>query len=165
LTAGFINYLPAGPTPIIFAVLAQYHAMIPHIYRYRVAASAAPPTTQEFVGLTFSDKSYRYALALQLALLQIPGTVLGAAVGWIIGYSWRNDMLPGALTRWRVPGWVVGMRSQKRSDGFEGLRRRLEGENTAAAVATGAQGRQGAGDPGRRRAFGQQILDQFRGGL
>ena len=35
------NYLPAGPTPLIFAMLAQYHAAIPHIYKYRIAASAA----------------------------------------------------------------------------------------------------------------------------
>lgn len=135
--------------------------MIPHIYRYRVAASPAPPTNDEFVGLTFSDKSYRYAMAIQLALLQMPGSVLGAAVGWVVGYSWRNDLLPGALTRWRVPGWVVGARSQKRNDGFEGLRRRLEGENSAATLATGVRGQAG-GDAGRRRAFGEQARDAFR---
>jgi hypothetical protein len=164
LSAGVINYLPAGPTPIVFAILAQYHAMIPHVYRYRVAASPAAPANEEFVGLTLSDKSYRYALALQLALFQIPGSALGAVVGWVVGYSWRNDLLPGALTRWRLPGWVVGDRSQKRNQGFEGLRRRLEGENSAATMATGVQG-QPAGDAGRRRAFGGQIMDQFRGAL
>lgn len=162
-TAGFVNYLPAGPTPIVFAVLAQYHAMIPHIYKYRVASSPAPPTNEEFAGLTLSDKSYRYALAIQLAMFQMPGSVLGAVVGWVVGYAWRNDMLPGALTRWRLPGWIVGLRSQKRRNGFEGLRRRLEGESSGA-VASGVQGQPG-GEQGRRRALGQQILDQFRGGL
>jgi hypothetical protein len=164
LTAGVVDYLPAGPTPIVFAILAQYHAMIPHIYRYRVAASSTPSTNEEFVGLTFSDKSYRYALALQLAMLQIPGSVLGAAVGWVVGYAWRSDLLPGALTRWRLPGWMVGVSSQKRSDGFDGLRRRLEGENSAATLATGVHG-QGPREVERRRPFGQQILDQFRGAL
>ena len=164
LTGGVVNYLPAGPTPIIFALLAQYHALIPHIYKYRLASSAAPPTNDEFVGLTFSDKSYRYALAFQLAMLQLPGSALGAVVGWVVGYSWRNDLLPGALTRWRLPGWVVGLRDQKRRDGFEGLRRRLEGESSGAAVTSGMQG-QIVGDQGRRRPLGQQILEQFRGGL
>jgi hypothetical protein len=164
LTVGVFNYLPAGPTPIIFAILAQYHAIIPHIYKYRLALSASPPTNEEFYGLTFSDKSYRYLLALQLALFQWPGSLLGAAVGWVVGYSWRNDILPGALTRWRIPGWMVGIRTQKRSEEFEGLRRRLEGENAPSATATGVQPT-ADGEAGRRRTMGQQILDQFRGAL
>jgi hypothetical protein len=68
-------------------------------------------------------------------------------------------VLPGAVMRWRVPGWVVGIRGKKRGD-YEGLRRRLEGENTAAA--TGSDGRLG-GDVARRRTLGRQLLDQFRG--
>lgn len=164
LTFGAFNYLPAGPTPIIFAVLAQYHAMIPHIYKYRLALSASSPTDDESAGLTFSDKSYRYLLAVQLALFQWPGSLLGAAVGWVVGYSWRNDLLPGMLTRWRVPGWVVGIRTQKRSEGFEGLRRRLEGEDSPTATATGARvGAESDADTGRRRTMGQQIIDQVRG--
>ena len=162
VTAGLFNYLPAGPTPIIFAVLAQYHAMIPHIYKYRLAMSASPPSNDQFVGLTFSDKSYRYLLAIQLALFQWPGSLLGAAVGWVVGYSWRNDLLPGAVTRWRIPGWMVGIRSQKRTREFEGLRQRLEGENSSSATATGVQGPVD-GDAGRRRPLGQQVLDQIRG--
>lgn len=168
VTVGHFNYLPAGPTPLIFAILAQYHAIIPHVYKYRLAFSASPPTNDEFVGLTFSDKSYGYALALQLALMQWPGSLLGALVGWAVGYSWRNDLLPGTLTRWRVPGWLVGAGIQKRSAEFEGLRRRLEEEAsataTATATATDVQDQAGA-DAGRRRTFGQQILEQFRGAL
>ncbi|KAK1674340.1 UBA domain-containing protein Ucp14 [Colletotrichum godetiae] len=153
LTAGLFNYMPAGPTPIIFAILAQYHAAIPSTYRYRVAASSAPPTNDQFVGLTFSDKSYRYALALQLALFQWPGSLLGAAVGWVVGYSWRNDLLPVALTKWRLPGWMVGVKTPRRRTEFEGLRRRLEGEGSSATTS-GAQG-QVDGDAGRRRPAGQ----------
>jgi len=164
LTLGMFNYLPAGPTPIIFAILAQYHAMIPPIYKYRLALSASPPSLDDFVGLTFSNKSYRYALAVQLALFQWPGSLLAAAVGWIVGYSWRNDLLPGALARWRIPGWMVGVRAHRRSDEFEGLRRRLEGENSATATATGVQS-QADSAAGRRRTMPQQLLDQFRGAL
>lgn len=174
MTFGAFNYLPAGPTAIIFALLAQYHAMIPHIYKYRLALSTSSPASDESAGLTFSDKSYRYLLAVQLALFQWPGSLLGALVGWAVGYSWRNDLLPAMLTRWRIPGWVVGVRTQKRSEGFEGLRRRLEGEDSPTATTTGAHhvgagggggaaGAGGGGDAGRRRTMGQQIIDQVRG--
>ncbi|KAF7550819.1 hypothetical protein G7046_g7899 [Stylonectria norvegica] len=162
LMAGLFNYMPAGPTPIVFSILAQYHAMVPHMYKYRVATSEAPPTTEPFVGLTFSDKSYRYAIAGHLALLQWPGSLLGAIIGWVVGYSWREGILPAAIVRWRVPGWVVGLSAQRRSAEFEGLRRRLEGENTAAGTATGVQGQQAEGQAERRRTMGQQIMDQVR---
>ncbi len=71
-------------------------------------------------------------------------------------------MFPGRITNWRVPGWMVGIRPKKRREDFEGLRRRLEGENTNTAMATGADGRLGV-EPGRRRTLGRQLLDQFRG--
>jgi hypothetical protein len=162
LSFNTINYLPAGLTPIIFAILAQYHAAIPHIYKYRLAASASPPANSPFVGLTFSDKSYTYLLAIQLSISQFPGSLISAVVGWILGYSWRNDVLPDVITQWRIPSWLLGIEAQKRGEGFEGLRRRLEGESANSATATGADGRQG-GDAGRRRTLGRQLLDQFRG--
>jgi hypothetical protein len=161
LSLNHLNYLPAGPTPLIFSILAQYHAVIPHVYKYRIAASANSPT-EPFYGLTFSDKSYFYLPAIQLSLSQFPGSFLCASVGWIVGYMWRNDVLPGAVTRWRIPGWMVGIRGVKRGEDFEGLRRRLEGENTNSAAATGSDGRLG-GEVGRRRTLGRQLLDQFRG--
>jgi len=70
-------------------------------------------------------------------------------------------VLPGAVTKWRVPGWVVGIQSKKREEEFEALRRMLESEGTSAA-ATGSDGRLG-GEVGRRRTLGRQLLDQFRG--
>jgi len=161
LSFGAVNYLPAGPTPIIFALLAQYHAVIPHVYKYRMATSASPPSNAPFVGLTFSDKTYVYVPAIQLSLSQFPGSLLCAVTGWVVGYAWRNELLPGAVTRWRIPGWMVGMRGQKRGEGFEGLRRRLEDENVDTATATGADGRLG-GEVGRR-TLGRQLIDQFRG--
>lgn len=164
LTAGLFNYLPAGPTPLIFAVLSQYHAIIPHIYKYRMAlTTSSPSTSEDAAGVTFSDKSYRYFLALQLALFQWPGSLLGAIVGWIVGYAWRSDLLPSALTRLRLPGWVVGMRTPKSSQEFEGLRRRLEGENATSATASGVQGQDDT-EAGRRRTFGQ-VLEQVSGAI
>ena len=157
------DFLPAGPTPIIFAVVAQFHALVPHTYKYKVALSTGAPSHDGSAALTFSDKSSRYLLALQLALFQWPGSLLGAAVGWVVGYLWRNEMLPGALTQWRVPGWVVGMRSQKRSGEFEGLQRRLEGEGSSIGTTSGARATVATGEPNRRRTMGQQLLDEVRG--
>jgi len=162
LSFNTFNYLPAGPTPLIFAILSQYHAVIPSIYKYRIAASAASPIPEPFVGLTFSDKSYVYLPAVQLSLSQFPGSLLCAFVGWVVGYSWRNEVLPVAMMRWRIPGWMVGIAPRKRGEDFEAMRRRLEGENTNSATTTGSDGRAG-GEVGRRRTLGRQLLDQFRG--
>lgn len=159
-----LNFLPAGPTPLIFAVFAQYHAIIPHVFKYRIATSASPPSNEAFVGLTFSDKSYLYLLATQLALSQFPGSFLSACCGWAIGYAWRNEVLPSNVVRWRIPSWMVGIRTNKRSENYEGLRRRLEAEssNTDLAVTTSFDSNARA-EQGRRRTLGRQLLDQFQG--
>lgn len=164
LTGGLTNYMPAGPTPLIFAVLAQYHAMIPHMYKYRIATSPADDDGPSS-GLTFSDKSYRYAIALHLSLLQWPGSLIGALVGWVLGYAWREGLLPAAFVRWRLPGWMLGLRAQGHRGEFEGLRRRLEGENAGTGVATGVDQGEGQGQAERRRTMGQQIMAQFREAL
>jgi len=100
-----------------------------------------------------------YLLAAQLALSQFPGSTIAAAVGWVVGYAWRSEILPGA-SRWRIPRWL----GKESGEGhrYEGLRRRLEGESTAAA-ASGVDGAQGGGGGRQRRTLGTQILDQFRG--
>jgi hypothetical protein len=132
------------------------------MYKYKVAMSTGPPTQDDSTGLTFSDKSTRYLVALQLALFQWPGSLLGAVVGWVVGYSWRNELLPGALTRWRVPGWVVGIRGRSRNEGFEGIRRRLEDEDPSTGTASGVQPT-AEGETNRRRTMGQQLMDEVRG--
>lgn len=144
---------------MIFALLAQYHAVIPHVYKYRIVASASPPANEPFSGLTFSDKSYVYLPAAQLSLSQFPGSLICAVVGWAVGSAWRNEVFPASMMAWRIPGILVGMKPRKRGEDFEGLRRRLEGENTGI-LATGAHGRLG-GDAGRRRTLGRQVLDLF----
>lgn len=165
LSFGVFDFLPAGPTPIIFAVLAQYHAMVPHIYKYKVALSTGPPPTNDdsSPGLTLSDKSTKYLVALQLALFQWPGSLLGAAVGWMVGHAWRSELLPGAVTRWRLPGWMFGLKSRRSNDQFEGMRRRLESEGASTGAASGVQQPAGGERSNRRRTMGQQFLDEVRG--
>ncbi|KJZ80359.1 hypothetical protein HIM_00209 [Hirsutella minnesotensis 3608] len=165
LSAGLFNFIPAGPTPVIFAVLAQFHAMVPHMYKYRVATSQAQPTDDPFSGLTLSDKSYQYLFALHLSLLQWPGSVIGAAIGWLIGHAWRGGVLPASIVSWRLPAWMVGLSVQGRSAEFEGLRRRLEGEGSATAVSTAIQDESEDHQVDRRRSMRQQIVDQFREAL
>ena len=192
LTAQKMTYLPAGPTPTLFAVLAQYHAIVPYIYQYRLVfpgnnnpqreqqqQSQLQSSQTELKALTFSDKSYKYILALQPLLFQFPASIPGAFAGWVLGHAHRYELLPPGLTHWRVPAWLVGHRPRVRGggDGFEGLQRRLEDESAAATTATGAStgilagegvsGGSGSGSGtgaagGRRRNWGQQILDQFR---
>jgi len=109
-------------------------------------------------GILFSDKSVTYLLASQLALSQLPGSLIAASVGWGIGLAWQNDILPERMMGWRLPTWIIG--GKKEGAGFEGLRRRLEGEGRASGI----EGRDAVGDGGRqRRGMGRAILDQFRG--
>ncbi|KAL1652293.1 hypothetical protein SLS58_000420 [Diplodia intermedia] len=202
LTFNHANYLPAGPTPLLFAILAQYHASIPRIYRYKLTTKApsaintstnSDPTAANAAGrqqqgqqragggggsggfdasITLSSKTLHYLLPVQLALSALPGSAVGAAVGWCVGYAWRNEMLPWT-NGWRIPGWLVG--EQKAAGGgrreFEGLRQRMEREHGAAATtgregggAGGAgDGAQADGEARRRGTLGGMLAGQFGG--
>ncbi|KAF2465419.1 uncharacterized protein BDR25DRAFT_306579 [Lindgomyces ingoldianus] len=181
LTFGRINRLPAGPTSIIFALLAQYYAAIPYTYRYRISPFAPNPnptssqtnaqaaTSLWARSITFTSKSTSYLLPLQLAFSQFPGSLLAAAVGWAVGTAYRRDVLPYASS-WRIPGWMVG---EERKRGFEGLRARLDAERErdgagvglASGILAGETG--GANVRGRgaaaRRTLGEMVAEQFRG--
>ncbi|KAL1957808.1 hypothetical protein VTO42DRAFT_5526 [Malbranchea cinnamomea] len=179
LSLNTLNYLPAGPTAILFAVLAQYHAAIPSTYKYHISTStsapSSPASSSSALTLRLSDKSTTYFLAFQLSLSQFPYSILPALTGWMVGLAWRAELLPGRISSWRIPGWVYGdpnldsrARARRRGEQYEGLRRRLESASRAAAAASGAslagepQSRSGV-DSGRRRPLARQILDQFRG--
>lgn len=142
LTLGALDYVPAGPTAIIFALLAQYHAAIPYTYRYRVAATSSPPqassasggadpaAADDKEGILLTSKSLSYLLPAQLALAQLPGSLLPAVVGWMVGYAWRAEVLPWPRRAWRVPGWIFGGKGAAggaRGE-VEGMRRRMRDE-------------------------------------
>lgn len=159
LSLNTLNYLPAGPTPLVFALLAQYHATVPPTYRYKIATTATPNAGRQAIEITVTNKWTSYFLPLQLAMSQLPGSAIAAAVGWAVGYAWRNEILP--KSSWRVPGWMVGEKSKGTSggrgeEGFEGLRRRLEGEASASGADTGQRP-----DEGRRRTLGGLLAEQF----
>jgi membrane associated rhomboid family serine protease len=137
------NYLPPGPTPLLFGLLAQYHAAVPSTYKFTVVL----PGDAGEVALT--DKWYLYLIAVQLGACQLPSSALLAAVGWVVGYAWRLDLLPAA--RWRVPGRVVVMLGgESGGSEYDGLRRRLTGEPE-----------QRRDEPARPIVW--RVVDQFRG--
>ncbi|KAF3034611.1 hypothetical protein E8E12_005464 [Didymella heteroderae] len=164
LTLGYVNYLPSGPTSILFALLANYYAAIPYTYKYRISpstpASAATTTAQQATSiwtrsLTITSKATSYLAPFQLALSQFPGSVIAAAVGWAVGTAYRRDLLPGAHG-WRVPGWMVGEEESDKG-GFDSLRQRLESERdgTSTGILAGETGQ------ARRRTLGEMIGGQF----
>lgn len=102
-----------------------------------------------------TSKSTSYLLPAQLALSQLPGSAVAALVGWVVGLTYRRELLPGGAARWRLPD-VAGKRAER--ERYEGLRRRMEGD---AATATGTDA--GTAGNGRRRGVARTILDQFRG--
>jgi len=165
LSFGRINTLPSGPTAIVFALLAQYHAAIPYVYKYNISAPIPSPATngqaqtQANQGAILTSKATSYLLPLQLALSQLPGSAIAAAIGWFVGYAYRLDLLPGAAT-WRVPD-LAGKRKER--ERFEGLRRRMEGEVGGQGTGTDVGGDGAAVAGARRRGVAGQILDQFRG--
>lgn len=188
LSLNTLNYLPSGPTATIFALLAQYHAAVPHTFRYRISTTSSPSTpSKPSLTILLSDKSTTYLVAAQLALSQFPATLLPAAVGWFVGAAWRAEMLPGSArfvagpggagargggVGWRVPAWMVGekespsattARRRENNDGgadrYEDLRRRLEEESRAAASSSGV-GIEGEHQRQRRPQGG--ILERFR---
>lgn len=111
-------------------------------------------TPEREYGILLTSKVTSYILPLQLALSQLPGSAIAAAVGWAIGVAYRRDILPGAAT-WRIPGWIMGGAGQK--ERYDDLRRRMEGE---AGRATGAD--TAGTDNVRRRGVFSGLMEQFR---
>lgn len=98
LSRGRYQYLPPGPTPLIFSILAQYHTIIPRSYKFQVLNS---PTFNSKRGLILSNKIYLYILSFQLLFAQSPGSIIAACTGWIIGRLYIFKYLPGV--KWRIP--------------------------------------------------------------
>ncbi len=164
-TLGSYNYIPSGLVGVVFACLSAWREEVPRLYRYKVLTGSAVAGNQDAPGVVLSDKSTTYLLAAQLALSQFPYQLMPAAIGWVVGSAWLGELLPGRLGRWRVPAWVVGqsVRSKERGQ-YEGLRRRLEEEGSAADGMRNVSDQQAArGNDHERRGFLRQIGSYFTG--
>jgi membrane associated rhomboid family serine protease len=163
---GSYNYVPAGLTGCVFAGLAAWTDEIPRLYRYKILTPTRSATTAgDAPGVVLSDKSTTYLLAAQLALCQFPYQIMPAAVGWVLGSAWCGDLLPARMGRWRVPGWVVGdSRKKGRRGEYEGLRRRLEEEGSAAdGMRNVSDQRAREGEAQENRGFWWSVSGYFTG--
>ena len=132
ITAGWWSYIPSGATGLVIALVAVWRKNVPRLGGFKILVDEDPAAIQAGTarGIDFSDKWTVYMLAAQLALSQFPYGLLPAAVGWIIGNAWNDELVPSGMVRWRAPAWIVGEDgTRKRAGRYEGLRRRLEEEH------------------------------------
>ncbi|KAI8319438.1 hypothetical protein GQ54DRAFT_251160, partial [Martensiomyces pterosporus] len=87
-----LNIVAAGPYSLVFAVLYQFHALVPTKYRIRV------------FGFEVSDKWTAYALALHLLVVRLPGTLVPALAGVAASVIYSADI--AGLKQWRFPQWA-----------------------------------------------------------
>lgn len=117
-------YIPPGSTSLVFAVLVLYKELIPPIYKFQITPVTSP------VSITLSDKSFIYVLAADLLLLGLPGSILPALCGWILGSLIYFEVLPGK--QWRVPMFLIGGKTRLR------LPSRSQAESQDSTPATGS---------------------------
>ncbi|KAF7722722.1 hypothetical protein EC973_002815 [Apophysomyces ossiformis] len=84
-----LRSIPGGPYALIFAMLYQYHRIVPITYRFRI------------FGITFNDKMFVYILALQIFLSQFFTTIAPCSCGLMAGALYRSDI--GSIKQWRFP--------------------------------------------------------------
>ncbi|KAG0170372.1 hypothetical protein DFQ30_002572 [Apophysomyces sp. BC1015] len=84
-----LRSIPGGPYALIFAMLYQYHRIIPITYRFRI------------FGMTLNDKMFVYILALQIFLSQSFSTIAPCSCGLMTGALYRSDI--GNMKQWRFP--------------------------------------------------------------
>lgn len=107
LTGGHVNIINSGLTPTIFAILYQYHALIPPSYTMRLSSilgSDQQQTAAQPGGLFLTDKIWIYALAGQLATSHMPGSLIAAATGWFVGALYHAGLMSKS---WRLPAFIT----------------------------------------------------------
>ncbi|KAH8096715.1 hypothetical protein BXZ70DRAFT_945936 [Cristinia sonorae] len=87
------NFIPSGPTALVFSIVYQYLRLIPYAYQFKV------------FGISMSDKVWTYAIALQLAISYVPATLMPVVVGLSTGCIYRADIL--SLKGWRISHKLV----------------------------------------------------------
>ncbi|KAN0097204.1 hypothetical protein V8E55_001650 [Tylopilus felleus] len=88
-----INHIPPGPTALVFSILYQWYRLVPPAYHFRI------------FGVSLSNKSFTYILASQLALGHLPGSLASAAIGLLVGFIYRSELIN--IKTWRVSPGVI----------------------------------------------------------
>ena len=101
LSSNRLNYLPPGPTPLLFSLLPLYIHLIPPSYTLRIGASTPSPSSTSGIALT--DKWGLYMLYTQLALAQFPGSLICAMTGYVTGLMWEFSLVPVIIKHFRLP--------------------------------------------------------------
>jgi hypothetical protein len=111
-----LNYIPSGPSTLIFSIIYQHHRIVPSAYNFRI------------FGLPLTNKSFTYIFALQvclffyclgthskhifsqLAIGHLPGSAAAALIGIFTGQIYRSDL--ANLKGYRIPPWLASFASQ-----------------------------------------------------
>src|SRR5271169_3964174 len=107
LSSNRLNYLPPGPTALLFSLLPLYIHLIPASYTLRLGATT--PTPSSTSGLILTDKWGLYLLYVQLAFSQFPGSLICAITGYITGLMWEFSLVPSVLKHFRLPKALFNM--------------------------------------------------------
>ncbi|KAJ7248455.1 hypothetical protein C8J57DRAFT_1437959 [Mycena rebaudengoi] len=93
-----LNYLPSGPSALLFSIIYQYSRIVPSAYSFRI------------FGLPLTNKSFTYIFALQLALSHLPGSAAAACIGILTGQIYRSDL--ASLKAYRLPPRLASFAAQ-----------------------------------------------------
>ncbi|CAO3644878.1 unnamed protein product [Cunninghamella echinulata] len=91
-TAFHGQYSISSPYALIFAILYQYHIIIPQTNQL------------PFLSMTINDKTYVYAAAIQLFAQRMPTSILSCFCGLLTGMVYNNNI--GNIQKWRFPQWI-----------------------------------------------------------
>lgn len=93
-----LNYISTGASVFIYSLLYQHSRLVPSVYQFRI------------FGVQFNNKSLNYFLALQvciiypyqcptlprfilqLAIIRLPGSLVVAIIGIVVGQVYRSDI-------------------------------------------------------------------------
>jgi hypothetical protein len=104
LPFGVFNSMSPGPTGALIGLTFFYYTLVPVVYRFQVT-----PMTNNGVEFDMSDKVFFYAVATQLALGNLSGSLVQSVIGWTVASLVQNELIPGK--NWRVPFWRAHSRA------------------------------------------------------
>ena len=84
----------SGPYVLIFALMMMYFGRVPTL----------SPSSYGLFGLTISEKTWVYLLALIFGLSELLNTIVPAFVGMFIGYLYNNNLL--GIQSFRLPAFL-----------------------------------------------------------